>query len=510
MSECKGDSSGATREETERGNLPPSLDLMEKTERSTKSSKGYSGMFLRKGKEKKNDHNLSKDLKVHEKKSVNSSVTKKCEGLCFEEASNEFTCSSSIMESYQLSTNKEARYCFRKLDDGTYAMEKIEESNPGKNESIPRKKSSKRCQQKGRYSHKPLKICFKKRSKAIRKTSDSIDDYTSENKKLHYTNQYEGQTSVSEIQNESTQDGKTWATFKRLVTHKKKRHSSLKQQSQINHETNSNNTCIRSVSKKKRFSNLKISCMNFSRGKKHATGSMPPQDYAVESQESENRYDCKRSDNPLAIKYQLQRSLDVENGKTDRNIDQCVYMPSDEFQSLPKLKRVMNHLTQGTNKRNLHKSLRKPNVESVRSPSLEEREAPCLSAIEKEGMKAIINTRLPQSPVREQDLLCCTIKCSENTANVQKSGKAELNDLKMSHSYAPQHMAATLQSGNMHESYKNNLNDCEVSSEDDARSSSLLISDPYETLLITTSASLVKKVLQASIQQLVDEESPFQ
>ncbi|OCT64907.1 A-kinase anchor protein 5 [Xenopus laevis] len=503
MSECKGDSSGATKEDTERGNLTSSVDLMGKTDGSTKASKGYSGMvFLRKGKEKKNGHNLSKDLKAHEKKSVNSSVTKKCEGLCFEEASNEFTCSSSITESYQLNTNKEARYCFRKLDDGTYAMEKIEESNP---ESIPRKRSTKKCQQKGRYSHKPLKICFKKRSKALRKASDSNDDYKSENKKMNYANQDEGQASVSEIQNKSTQHGKTWATLKRLVTHKKKHHSSLKQQPQMNHETNSNNSCIQSVSKKKRFSNLRISCLNFSRGKKHATSSMSPQDAlcAVESQESESRSECNRSDKTLAMKYKLQRSLDAENGKTDSNIDQCMYIPTDEFQSLPKLKRVMNHLTQGTNKRNLHKSLRKSNAESVRSPSLDVREAPCLLASDKDGIKSN-NTRLHRSPVREQDLLCCTIKCSENTA------KPEANDLKSFHSYVPQHLGATRESGNMHEGYRNNLKDCEVSSEEDAISRSLLISDPYETLLIATAATLVKKVLQASIQQLVDEGPLFQ
>eukprot|EP00079_Xenopus_tropicalis_P017372 XP_004917258.1 PREDICTED: uncharacterized protein LOC101730890 [Xenopus tropicalis] len=461
MSECKGDSSGATKEETERGSLPPSVDLMGKVDGSTKSSKGYSAIvFLGKGKEKKYGHNLSKDLKENEKKKplVNSSVTKKCEALCFEEASNEFTCSSSITESYQLSTNKEAKYCFRKLDDGTYAMEKIEELNP--DESMPRKKSTKRGQQKGRYSHKPLKICFKKRSKALRKTSDSNDDYKSENKKVNYTNQYEAHTSVLENQYEFTQRGKTWATFKRLVTHKKKRHSSLKQQSQMNsqnHETNSNN----SVSKKKRFSNIRLSCMNFSRGKEGATSSMPPQDALCAAESQEYEYDCKRSDKALAIKYKLQRSLDAENGKIDSNIDQCMYMPTDEFQSLPKLKRVMNHLTQGADKRNLHKSLRKTNVESVRSSVLEEREAPGLSGSSKEGIKP----------------------------------KAE-----------------TPEGGNMHESYKNNLNDCDdrLRHDDDAISRSPLISDPYETLLITTAATLVKKVLQASIQQLVDEGSMFQ
>ncbi|KAG8561211.1 hypothetical protein GDO81_015286 [Engystomops pustulosus] len=324
----------------------------------SKYFRNYSSMgFLRKGKNKRKQSrsnlcNKPKDLNESDKKSVNI-VAKKGEVLGLEEVSNEFTCTSSIMETYHLNTNKEAKFSFRKLEDGTFALETKSDLNPEKSDSGIIKRSTKTRHKKGRYAHKPLKICFKKRSKALRKSSDSNDEYKSDPNTLTGSTPEEDNICVVENHDKySEQDQtkrKTWATLKSLVTRRRKLRSSVKRQSQVsgrNIEVNTGNS-----SKKRRFSNMKISCMNFSRGKKSSL----PSEYTIkpsDTSETDSGSDCDRSDKALAVKYKLQKSLDAGNGKIGSNIDDDLQLSVD-----PKPK--------GTNKSKNSKNIKKSQETSV-------------------------------------------------------------------------------------------------------------------------------------------------
>ncbi|KAM4690493.1 A-kinase anchor protein 5 [Rhinophrynus dorsalis] len=513
MSESKADSSDVSKEETKLNQNQPV------SEGATKTARGYSAMvFLRKGKTKRkqsrsNPRNLSKEFKENEKKTplTVGPIAKKCEVLCFEEVSNDFTCSSSIMESYQLSTNKQSKYCFRKLDDGTFAIEKKDEVDPDKNEPITRKRSTKLCHQKGRYAHKPLKICFKKRSKALRKTSDST--------------QHEADTSGAVKQAECSQHGlskgKTWATLKRLVTRKKKLNSSLKRQNQMDcqhFETNSRDACVQCISNKKRFSNLRIPCMNFSKGKRSTYINTPTKEtlYVVdpaENQAAELGSDCERRDKALAIKYKLQRSLDAENGKIGCDHDQNMFNSTEELHSLPKPRKGTDKLAQGTGIKSVHKAIESQDVEGDKIYN-EERKGNHLSANIMEGSDSNINNNTFSScPLRQQELICCTVKISDNIKNTQ-TVRSEHNEDESHSDDNFEQMPETQMRESMIKSCNSNRIDCKdgsskVSLNDDIISRCSLLSDPYEMLLMTTAASLVKRVLQSSIQQLVDEEPLF-
>ncbi|XP_040266910.1 A-kinase anchor protein 5 [Bufo bufo] len=303
----------------------------------SKYFRSYSSMgFLRKGKNKRKQSrsNLcSKPKDFNESDKKTNMVAKKGEVLGLEEVSNEFTCSSSIMETYHLNANKEAKFSFRKLEDGTFALETKSELIPDKNESGILKRSTKTRHKKGRYSHKPLKICFKKRSKALRKSSDSNDEYKADHKTLAGSTPREENSCVVDSHDEcSEQDQtkrKTWATLKSLVTRRRKLRSSVKKQSQLSGrhlENDSGNASIQQISKEKRFSNMKIPCMNFSRGKRSANSPLPTEDTlctirSSDTSGTDSGPDCGRSDKALAVKYKLQKTLDIENGKIVSNLD---------------------------------------------------------------------------------------------------------------------------------------------------------------------------------------------
>ncbi|KAM9294079.1 A-kinase anchor protein 5 [Gastrophryne carolinensis] len=309
----------ASKEKTEPGKGP--------NDPVAKYFKGYSSMvFLRKGKHKRrpsrgNPINLSREIQESEKKSSNAS-SRKCEVLGLEEVSNEFTCDSALVETYHLNTTKKAKFSFRKLDDGTFALET---KRPNEcDESGPAKRSSKKRQKKARHSHKPLKICFKKRSKALRKTSNDdrgLEGSTSANA--------EDVACAAANQQDIQPTGRTWATFKRLVTRRSNKRSSLKRQSQLSArhlETNGG--------QRKRFSKLRIPCMKFSRSKRASNSALTTEDptCAARSSEPETEAENERSDEALAAKYRLQRSLEIENG----NIDNCPKNDDDVGETRPR------------------------------------------------------------------------------------------------------------------------------------------------------------------------------
>ncbi|XP_075699887.1 A-kinase anchor protein 5 [Rhinoderma darwinii] len=424
----------------------------------SKYFRGYSSMgFLRKGKNKRKQSRSNlcskpKDFNESDKKPVNI-VAKKGEVLGLEEVSNEFTCTSSIMESYHLNTNKEAKFSFRKLEDGTFALEtkNPSELNPDKGESGIMKRSTSTRHKKGRYSHKPLKICFKKRSKALRKSSDSNDEYKSEHKTLTCSTSQEDNSCVVDNHDECSEQTrtkrKTWATLKSLVTRRRTLRSSVKRQSQLSGrhlETNTGNASIQRISKKRRFSNMKISCMNFARGKRSTKITLPSEDTlctikSSDTSGTDSGTECDRSDKALAVKYKLQKSLDIENGKIGGNLD--------------------------------------------------------------DGLQTSMD---PKS--EDKDTLCkLSNRDSTTIQNIQETNRSKLNkNLSISDDFQP--MTEPQRRNN-----ENGLTDCGEDLKVPLISDISIIvdtpSDVYEMLLISTAASLVNKVIESSIQKLIEEET---
>ncbi|XP_072284462.1 A-kinase anchor protein 5 [Pyxicephalus adspersus] len=461
--------------------------------------KGYSSMvFLRRGKHKRrqsrsNLSNLSKELQESQKKTPNVAA-KKGEVLGFEEVSNEFTCDSSLVESYHLNTTKEAKFSFRKLEDGTFALETKPLNESEKSES-GMKRSSKSRHKKGRYSHKPLKICFKKRSKALRKASDSNDDYKKETIPLS-VNQEDITCATANLKEDSVHStGKTWANFKRLVTPRKKLNSSLKRQSQLSArhiETSTSGTCR--ASQKKRFSNLRISCMNFSRGKRSANVTLTSEDplCTIDSSENgamESGADSERNDEVLAAKYRLQRSLDVENSKSDSNLDT----------STEECPRSENDLDQNGNKNCELDPLNKHPDQKIGSTQ----EKKTCSGEKDLNLKTSFK-RLSRSSVKGQELIC---KASVDYTNLQSSGVVNgpvVNE------------DSSIFEDNIHHKTERETDGTDTDSESELNTLSMVNdisglvdpkSDIYEFLLMRTAASLVSKVIQSSIQQIATEDA---
>ncbi|XP_063803300.1 A-kinase anchor protein 5-like [Pseudophryne corroboree] len=501
MSDCKATSSDAFQEEGELQSQP----AYEKrpNNHSGKYITGYSSMvFHKKGKDKRkqsrsNPCNLSKDFKDSEKKNA-IVVTKKCEVLGFEEVSNEFTCTSSIIESYSLNTNKEAKFSFRKLDDGTFALETKNSCELNQETGEPGiKRSTKSRHAKGRYSHKPLKICFKKRSKALKKSSDTNDDYKSEHKNLPSSVQ-EDITSIVNKQDECSHHdlttGKPWATFKSLVTRRRKLRSSLKGQSQLsggNLDANTSSTCIQRVSKTGRFSNLRIPCMNFSRGKKSTNITLPSEESLGVAKPSEtfieeSTSDCQRSDKALAVKYKLQRSLDVENGKLSNSLDIC-------SEKTPIFETNVDQNPENNDKMIEPNPIIELDVGSVNSAEERRNDCPLREC-----------KSLSQSPNGKQEL--SSYKGSKHIKSIQ-----ETEGPKLSEDLSPKDDDKHTIQDNIR-NYKNSLVDCEdglneLSLTNDVSATVEPTSDLYEMLLMSTAVSLVNKVIKSSIQQLVEEEA---
>ncbi|XP_073465892.1 A-kinase anchor protein 5 [Aquarana catesbeiana] len=506
MSGCKAESTDLSKEKLQ------SQTSSDKSQSDPvgKYFKGYSSMvFLRRGKHKRrqsrsNLSNLSKELQESEKKIPNVAA-KKGEVLGFEEVSNEFTCDSSLVESYHLNTTKEAKFSFRKLEDGTFALETKSSNEPEKSESGLLKRSLKSRHKQGRYSHKPLKICFKKRSKALKKLSDSGEDNKKESTNLSCSVKQEGITYAATnekedlVQGQST--GKTWETFKRLVTRRKKLNSSLKRQSQLSArhlETNTSGTCIQRVPQKKRFSNLRISCMNFSRGKRSANTTLTSEDPLVAINSSENcatesGADGERSDHVLATKYRLQRSLDVENRVSDRNLDTCteVCLISE------------NNLDQKVLKNCARNYLSKQRDQKVNSSQEKKSDFQQIHGSEQDLKLKMNLTRQSQSPVEEQELICVI---SVDDTNIQSTGVANgplSNEDIPTHEDTISHITK-VQTDDGDTDSENGLN--ELSIVNDIPAIVEPTSDIYEFLLMRTAASLVSKVIQSSIQQIVTED----
>ncbi|XP_029453976.1 A-kinase anchor protein 5 [Rhinatrema bivittatum] len=248
--------------------------------------------FLRKDKQINNRHKMSKTLNLSEylsetkKSSPLDKITAghKTGEICLEEISTEFTNVSSV-HSYEVNINKEAKYCFKKLEDGTFSIEKkpsddMEQKNqaPSQTESTSKQKPKPTGPHTGRYAYKPLKICFKKRSKTFKKTLEAKDEHQADYVTLQHTNHFnlekEKQSDPgkkADDSNYSQSSRGTWATIKSLVMPRKRLHPSKMHSyldSQVHPEAMVGNACLQRCVRKKTGAKLKIPCISFSRDKK--------------------------------------------------------------------------------------------------------------------------------------------------------------------------------------------------------------------------------------------------
>ncbi|XP_073426850.1 A-kinase anchor protein 5 [Dendrobates tinctorius] len=442
MSECKAISSDEPQSQ------------LGQNDQVSKHFRGYSSMgFLRKGKNKRKPSRSNlcikpKDFNDSDKKTVNM-VAKKGEVLGLEEVSNEFTCTSSIMETYNLNANKETKFSFRKLEDGTFALEtkSLSELNQDKSESGLIKRSSKKRHKKGQNSHKPLKICFKKRSKPLRKSLDSNEENKSDHKILACSTSQEDSSCVVDNHDKCSEEEqtkrKTWATLKSLVTRRRKLRSSVKRQSQLSGrhlETNTGNASIQRNSKKRRFSNMKLSCMNFSRGKRSSNNPLPSEDNlctikSSDTSGTDSGPDCDKSEKALVVKYKLQKSVDVENGKIGSSFDDGIQTKSED---IDKMCGQSNRISK--------------NIQKIQEPT---------------------RPNLMENLSLSDDIQRVTESQRRNSGNSLKGCEGDVKVPPVSE------ITITIDSP----------------------------SDVYEMLLASTATSLVNKVIESSIQKLIEEET---
>uniref|UniRef100_A0A8C5QTK8 A kinase-anchoring proteins AKAP-5 and AKAP-12 calmodulin (CaM)-binding domain-containing protein n=1 Tax=Leptobrachium leishanense TaxID=445787 RepID=A0A8C5QTK8_9ANUR len=380
---------------------------------------------------------------------------------------------------------------------GTFAIERKSslELNPEKSD-LGTTKKSKKCQKKGHRAYKPLKICFKKRSKNIRTKSDSNDDNKPESKSCVALCEKEVGCSPH---NEST--SKTWVNFKKMVTRRRKLHSSLKKQPNqtCQHlEASTDVTCSQCASNKNRFAKLKIPCMTFSRRKKSLESIVPAEETSeMQAAEPGTESDCERSDKVLAIKYKLQRSLNAENREIGIDGAQSTFSPKDERQPLTKQKNCMDEAI-------IHKEQNISN--GVYGCHSEERQMVLRSDQLKEDSLMISNcTELTSVPVPENMSSKSTTQFCAGDHQDQGPISSSLGaytspDDSHTEQIKEKPDAASLSNVFHSKNRSNNL-----SLINDISNLSIVIPDPYEIMLMTTATSLVKKVIQSSIQQLVDE-----
>ncbi|XP_069494321.1 A-kinase anchor protein 5 [Ambystoma mexicanum] len=153
------------------------------------------------------------------------------------------TCKMAALHSHNIGTNEENDYCFKKLESETGSigsisnkMQPVEKLN--KEDCVYEKKPKNSNTRGGLYPRKPLKICLKKRSKVLKsdlKSEKHYDGDTSTLKEIHALHLEHTEQSETEIKSaaksSSQLSGGSWATFKSLVMRRRKRISSFKMQS---------------------------------------------------------------------------------------------------------------------------------------------------------------------------------------------------------------------------------------------------------------------------------------
>ncbi|XP_078518211.1 A-kinase anchor protein 5 [Lissotriton helveticus] len=201
----------------------------------------------------------------------------------------EETCNKFTSEIAVVYPNKDPNCSYENLEDGTIGMEHIEnkvqpEETLPKKSYVNEKKSKNIITRGGRYARKPLKICFKKRSKALKSGLKSENDYDAsdstfkEMSELHLENCEQSKTKTN-THNKNGKDsqrcqgsGGTWASFKSLMSHRKKWNYSSKMQSCFAPKNRKDvkvmSTCPQNLLKPCPRSKLKIPCIKLARSKK--------------------------------------------------------------------------------------------------------------------------------------------------------------------------------------------------------------------------------------------------
>lgn len=210
-------------------------------------------------------------------------------GKLSEEICNKFTSEVAVVYPYNEDTNKEPNCSYKNLEDGTFGMEHIEnrvqpEETVSKKGYVNEKKSKNMITRGGRYARKPLKICFKKRSKALKSGLKSENDYDASDSTfkemtvldLENCEQSKNKTNTLTKNGKDSQScqgsGGTWASFKSIMSHRKKWNYSSKMQSCFAPKNRKDvkvmSTCPQNLLKPCPRSKLKIPCIKLARSKK--------------------------------------------------------------------------------------------------------------------------------------------------------------------------------------------------------------------------------------------------
>ncbi|KAJ1107890.1 hypothetical protein NDU88_005277 [Pleurodeles waltl] len=500
-------------------------------------------------------------------------------GKLSEEISNKCTSDRVVVHTYNDDANKEPNCCYENLEDGTFGTEHIEnkvqpEETLPKKGSVLEKKSKNMVTSSGRYARKPLKICFKKRSKALKCGLRSENDYDAsdstfkEMSVLHLENSEKSKTKTNSL----TENGKgsqscqgsggTWASFKSLVIYRKKWNYSSKMQSCFAPKSCKDvkvvSTCPQNLSKPRPRSKLKIPCIKLAGSKnQHDEWELAYEAYStaqtivLESNLNKNKNrlgegldETKSNRSHSLFTIDLEDECNISNEELTSNNDQssqkCSHFITRSGSGQPPqycLEAEILSSEPVIDEEHIHptkESLLQGQVEQFRDSTTpaekcQENQWPAHTG---QSLAVAKNQELPQGHGREnqnwigntvqegpgpftdlqnQHLNLSVVNTAEGT---KQSGRSSANSVLCPErsdtigdvcSESCVHVVS-VHIGDLHRSdngtWISDANGCDESLSSFSMSG---VSDEYEELLVETASSLVKAVIQSSIEQLIDE-----
>ncbi|XP_030071217.1 A-kinase anchor protein 5 [Microcaecilia unicolor] len=556
-----------------------------------KVTKGSSSkLFFRKAKKANNTHKLSTKVNLSEYLMENNkrsplpkiAVGHKTGEICLEEISTEFTNVASI-HSYEVNINKAARYCFKKLEDGTFSIEKkqsdVDQKNqePSQTENTNKRKPKTIGPYAGWYAYKPLKICFKKRSKTFKKTLQAKDQHQTDYVTLKQVNHLnleteqqcnEGrkpsQTVVGACHSQSSEG--TWAAIKSLVMPRKRACFSSKTQSyfesQVHLKAKAGNAGVQRFTGKKTSAKLNIPCIRFSRGKKRSGHfEETDEEYSTvdrnETKDIMRETEANQDEKAFMIKCNLHQSLmepsmdkkidpraehlrdeihatgnSPEKLEMDSDRKECDNIQPEMTAGIIHEKHIEKNPQESHDHRNVSEKNRgdseaqRHSLDTLNDKNTANNE---LGGPEKEitvSDKEETRTSQIKFLTERPDLHSCSFEQrkleNKDAAKRVMSGDIEIHthdrqDDNEQRPISPEYKAQNRETGaNMKtENFLQHTSSTMLSKDGDESEvcshqptyHSFTTSDQYEMLLIKAASSLVKSVIQSSVQQVIDEMS---
>nr|XP_033807746.1 A-kinase anchor protein 5 [Geotrypetes seraphini] len=490
--------------------------------------------------------------------------------ICLEEISTEFTNVASI-HSYEVNINKAARYCFKKLEDGTFSIEKkpsdVEQKNQehSQTENTNKRKAKTIGPYAGRYAYKPLKICFKKRSKTFKKTLEANDehqtDYVTLSQANHLNLETEQQCKLGTKPNQTavgayhSQSEGTWAAIKSLVMPRKKSRSSSKTQSyfdsQVHLEAKAGKAGIRRFTWKKKHAKINIPCIRFSRGKKRSGHFEVAHEkyYRNEAKHITKETEANRDETVLMIKSNLPQSLmgaSLDNLKQLRDSIHATGQ-SPEKPEIGSDRQVRDNIQPEVTELETSAGIRhEKHIEKNPQESHNHRNVSEDSVAQKHSMnilndKDTANNELggpeKENAVSDGEETCTSLKerlnlhsCSFEQRKLENKDAAEREVMSRDIEIFTQDRRGNNKQGLISPEYKVQSREASATGNFLRRTGSVMLSkdgegcesevyssqpvyhsftspDQYEMLLIKVASSLVKSVIQSSVQEVTEEMS---